>query len=82
MTWIENKARFTLIKIKAYIHMSNQAYFKQLKEKHKIFQIFCMQQVYKKLSLLEFPLWGQNQNSSLHKTNPNRSTKSFKSSSI
>ena len=61
MTWIENKARFTLINIKAYIHMSNQAYFKQLKEKHKIFQIFCMHLVYKKLSLLEFPLWGQSQ---------------------
>ena len=59
MTWIENKARFTLIEIKAYLHMYNQAYFKQLKEKHKIFQIFCMHQVYKKLSLLEFPIWGQ-----------------------
>ena len=77
MTWIVMQALFTLIEIKTHIHMCNQAYFKQLIKKHKIFQIFCMHQ-YAKALLLEFPIWGQ----SLHKTYPNRSTKSFKSSSI
>ena len=69
--WIEN--------IYTYVQPS---LLKQSTKKHKIFKIFCMHQVYKKLSLLEFPIWGQYKNSSLHKTYSNRSTKSFKSSSI
>ena len=70
MTWIENKARFTLIEIKAYIHMYNQAYFKQLIKKHKIFQIFCKHQVCKSSLRLSSPYGVNHKNSSLHKTYP------------
>ena len=35
------QARFTLIELKTYIHMYNQAYSSNQKKRHKLFQIFC-----------------------------------------